>query len=76
MESHRIYAMIRFPKATGTAEEWLSQRLVNLGLARIYTRGSHLADGTNYKQFKARLSTLEKDAKTANLGAWSLTNRN
>ena len=72
MNSHRLHAMVRFPKAIGTDREWLSQRLINLGLARIYTRGSHLADGTSYHQFKSELTSLEKRAKTNNQGAWSL----
>ena len=75
MNSQRLHAMVRFPDAAGTDEEWLSQRLVKRGLARIYTRGSHLADGSTNFQFKAALTKLERTAKANNQGAWSLSRK-
>ncbi len=48
----------------------LHELLVENGLARIYTRGAELPDGTSVPAQRARLVKLEKSAKTANQGAW------
>lgn len=69
MNSYRIHAMIRFPEAS-EGDQWLSERLVRAGLARIYTRGTDLADGTNHYAFEAHLRDIEAEAKRAKRGAW------
>ncbi len=70
MESDRLYAMIRFPEASADGDSWLAQRLVRAGLARIYTRGTALPDGTPEAGFKRELGVLESEAKRAQRGAW------
>ncbi len=72
MKSDRLHAMVRFPKAENTDREWLCQRLVSAGLARIYTRGTTLADGTSERSFQAALRDLEAVAKREKRGAWLL----
>ena len=69
MDSERLHAMVRFPDAAD-GEKWLSERLVSAGLARIYTRGTPLADGTSRATFEAHLYRLEATAKEAKRGAW------
>ncbi|MGY8686335.1 MAG: thermonuclease family protein [Verrucomicrobiales bacterium] len=71
MNSDRLHAMIRFPQAS-EGRQWLSERLVEAGLARIYTNGTTLADGTSAKEFEAHLRDIEADAKKAKHGAWRL----
>jgi endonuclease YncB( thermonuclease family) len=72
MGSERHHAMIYFPKAPQENQRWLSQRLVAAGLARIYTKGTRLADGTSEAQFEAALKQLEAEAKAQEQGAWGL----
>lgn len=74
MGSHRLYAMVFFPRE-GDDVRWLSQRLVRAGLARIYTEGTQLADGTPAEVFKANLRGLEQDAKAAKRGGWAFAPR-
>ena len=70
MQSERMHAMIRFPQAK-EGETWLSERLVRAGLARIYTRGTELSDGTSRQAFEAHLRDLEAEAKAAKQGGWA-----
>ncbi len=71
MNSHRIHAMIRFPQAPEN-QQWLCERLVHAGLARIYTRGTALADGRSRSTFEKHLREIEREAKKSKRGAWSL----
>ena len=71
MDSERHHAMIHFPNAE-QGHRWLSERLVREGLARIYTRGTDLADGTSRREFEGHLRDLEAKAKQAGRGAWGL----
>ncbi len=73
MGSERRHAMVRFPEARATDREWLSQRLIAAGLARIYTRGTRLAEGPSEKQFEARLRELEARARENREGARALS---
>lgn len=70
MSSDRLFAMIRFPELGGTEDEWLSQRLVRSGLARIYTQGTEPPDGRTQKAFTEGLRTLEAAAQEERVGAW------
>lgn len=71
MNSQRIYAMIRFPQAPED-KQWLCERLVHAGLARIYTRGTTLADGRSRSTFEKHLHEIESESKKSKRGAWSL----
>ncbi len=64
-DSGRYYAFVRFPDGG-----YLSERLVNRGLARIYTKGEDLPDGRSMGAFKSHLQGLEAQAKAAGAGAW------
>lgn len=70
MESARLHAMIRFPGAP-EGRRWLSERLVSGGLARIYTKGTDLPDGTPRQVFTDHLERLEAEARSKARGAWS-----
>jgi len=48
----------------------LDEILVQQGLARIYTKGEDLADGTPMEQHRDRLRKIEEKAKQQKLGAW------
>jgi endonuclease YncB( thermonuclease family) len=51
---------------------WLSELLVERGLARLKTKPADLPDGTPASKQTARLRDLERAAKRAELGAWGL----
>ena len=72
MNGERLYAMVRFPQAP-EGQQWLCERLVQAGLARIYTRGTALADGRSRAAFEKHLRKIESEAKKAKRGAWSLS---
>ena len=63
-DSGRYFA---FVKIDG---RFLSELLVERGLARIHTKGVNLPDGTRFKVQRDRLRELERQAKAARLGAW------
>ena len=71
MNSYRLHAMIRFPQAP-KGQQWLCERLVQDGLARIYTLGTTLADGRSRASFEKHLKKIEGEAKKAKRGAWGL----
>jgi endonuclease YncB( thermonuclease family) len=66
-ESGRYFAFVR----PGNGQ-WLHEWLVREGLARIYTKGEKLPDGTSEKQRKSRLRQIEAKARAAQKGAWAL----
>jgi len=51
---------------------WLDELLIERGLARIKTKPADLPDGTPAAKHLARLKDLERAAKRAEIGAWSL----
>ena len=53
-------------------ERWLHELLVERGLARIYTKGAGLPDGTKPGTQEKRLRSLERTAKSENRGAWGM----
>ena len=64
----RIYALVMLEY--GGEERFLHEVLVENGLARIYTKGARLPDGTTVERQKARLRALERQAKEARRGGW------
>jgi len=62
----RYYAMIKI------GDRWLSELLVENGLARVFGVETELPDGTSARNYSARLKKLEKEAKEANRGIWGL----
>lgn len=66
----RYHAFIRVNY--GGKSRWLHELLVEKGLVRIHTKGATLPDGTSYTKQKERLQSLERAAKKANAGVWSL----
>lgn len=72
-QSGRIYALLRVKQGQG--ERWLHEFLVEEGLARIYTMGSDLPDGTSKAAQSKRLHGLQKNAQEARKGAWGLASK-
>ena len=62
----RYFAMIK------VGDEYLSEALVDAGLARIYGKMTDLEDGTRMKKYSATLRSAERDAKKHRRGAWDL----
>ncbi|MCB1062065.1 MAG: hypothetical protein KDN20_03965 [Verrucomicrobiae bacterium] len=65
----RYYGWVELP---GTDGEYLNERLVEKGVGRIHTKGEPSPDGASYRDFKAHLEKLEREAKAADRGAWGL----
>jgi endonuclease YncB( thermonuclease family) len=57
---------------TDGGDRWLHELLVEQGLARIYTQGATLPDGTKRGTQEARLLKLESEAKKAKRGGWGM----
>ncbi|NNC88883.1 MAG: hypothetical protein HKN82_10545 [Akkermansiaceae bacterium] len=53
-------------------KRWLHELLVEEGLARIYTEGAKLPNGTNPGAQKDRLNSLQLQAKRRGRGGWGL----
>lgn len=68
-DGERYYGWVELP---GTDGEYLSERLIDKGIARIHTKGEPSPDGASYRQYKAHLEKLERAAKEADRGAWGL----
>jgi endonuclease YncB( thermonuclease family) len=64
--SGRHYGLIRFEDGS-----YLHERLVDQGLARIYTRGTDLPEHSKQNQL-IRLSKREKLSQTERIGGWGL----
>ncbi len=67
-DSDRYYAHIELNYQA--QRQRLDELLVKQGLARIYTKGEDLADGTSMEQHRDRLRKIEAEAKQQKLGAW------
>jgi endonuclease YncB( thermonuclease family) len=65
-DGERYYGFVLLPDET----EWLSEELVENGLARIHTKGESTPDGKSYRDYKKHLESLEAQARSAKLGAW------
>ena len=68
-DGERFYGWVELP---GTDGEYLSERLIEKGIGRIHTKGEPSPDGASYRQYKAHLEKLEREAKEADRGAWGL----
>lgn len=64
----RLYCFVQVQ--AGGQERWLHELLVEQGLARIYTKGAKMPDGTHPGPQEKRLHGLERDAKRAKRGGW------
>ena len=67
-DSERHYAHIQMNYQA--QHQRLDEILVQRGLARIYTQGADLADGTSLEKHRQHLRALEAKAKQQKLGAW------
>ena len=67
-DSQRYYAHIELNNQA--QRQRLDEMLVQQGLARIYTKGEDLADGTSMEQHRDRLRKMEATAQQQKLGAW------
>ena len=63
------YAWVDLPEEE---EEFLNERLVDKGLARIHTKGAPVPDGRTSREYESHLEGLEAAAKAADRGAWGL----
>lgn len=64
----RLYAFVEVEE--GGRKRWLHELLVEQGLARIYTQGAALPDGTSVAVRKRVLRGVEQVAKKAGKGGW------
>lgn len=62
----RYYAMVRLE------DRWLSERLIEKGLARVFGVGRALPDDTAERKYWNRLRKLEKEAREAGRGLWGV----
>ena len=63
-DSGRFFAMVEVDG------QFLSEILVQRGLARIFTKGVNLPDGERFKDQRDDLRAMEAKAKAAKLGGW------
>ncbi len=63
-DSGRFFAMLKID------DRFLSEVLVEKGLARIYTKGVTMPDGESFKEQREDLRELELTAKKTKLGGW------
>jgi endonuclease YncB( thermonuclease family) len=68
-DSDRIYGFIRFTEGPQSGR-YLSEILVENGLARIHTKGVETPDGRSRRAFERHLRSLEDSARRERLGAW------
>jgi endonuclease YncB( thermonuclease family) len=68
-DSGRHYGFVRFTGG-GPEGRYLSELLVENGLARIYTKGTDTPDGRSRREYQEHLGGLEKSAKAAGAGGW------
>jgi endonuclease YncB( thermonuclease family) len=69
-DSGRFYAHIRFPQSSGD-DEWLANRLVKAGLARIYTKGEAIPGRFSRSEWTHHLHDLEAEARRQRVGGWA-----
>jgi endonuclease YncB( thermonuclease family) len=65
-DSERLYVLIQFQN-----NEWLHEKLIESGLARIYTKGADLPNSTPYQTHRKHLKNLEIQAKFKKMGGWN-----
>jgi endonuclease YncB( thermonuclease family) len=68
-DSGRYYGLVTVERGAGA--RFLHELLVEEGLARIYTEGAGLPDGTSRMAQEKKLRALEREAKAAGRGAWA-----
>ncbi len=68
-DSQRCYAQVLVTMADGTQRD-LAELLVEHGLARIFTKGTHLPGPATEAESKAHLHQLEAAARATQRGAW------
>jgi len=64
-DSGRYYCFVKLKDG-----QYLSEKLTERGLVRIYTKGESTPDGRSYHKFKAHLEDIESDAKRNGAGGW------
>jgi len=64
----RVFAFVEL--AEDGRRRYLHELLVEEGMARIYTRGSRMPDGTSVARQEARLRKLERAARREGRGGW------
>ena len=62
----RVYGFVKLPGN----EKFLSENLIEQGLARIHTKGATHPDGRSRSAYEAHLESLERQAKAQKRGAW------
>ena len=67
-EGPRLYSLVEVE--SGGKKRWLRGVLVEEGLARIYTKGERLPDGTSEGKEKGRLKGVERAARKRRVGGW------
>jgi endonuclease YncB( thermonuclease family) len=65
-EEKRYFAVVK------VGERYLSDALVEAGLARVYGGHVDLPDGTSERKYFAKLRALERTAQRARAGGWGL----
>lgn len=68
-DDRRHYAHLAIRQPDGS-ERWLSELLVEAGLARLHTKGAPLPDGTLRADFTRHLQAVEKSARLNGRGGW------
>lgn len=68
-DDRRHYAHLAIRQLDGS-ERWLSELLVEAGLARLHTKGAPLPDGTLRADFTRHLQAVEKSARIDGRGGW------
>ena len=68
-DDRRHYAHLAIRQPDGS-ERWLSELLVEAGLARLHTKGAPLPDGTLRADFTRHLQAVEKSARLSGRGGW------
>jgi endonuclease YncB( thermonuclease family) len=66
----RLYCFVSVQD--GGTERWLHELLVEQGLARIYTKGAKMPDGTNPGAQEKHLHALERTAKREKRNGWGM----
>lgn len=67
-DGERFYGFLKLPGS----DEYLSEELVEQGLARIHTKGEATPDGVSFYKYRDHLRALQKEAKADNRGAWGM----
>lgn len=67
-DGDRYYGFLQLPGSG----EYLSEDLVEHGLARIHTKGEVTPDGVSFYKYRDHLRAVEKEAKAADRGAWGI----